>query len=151
VSPTSVKILLTGKVVPLVQLLQSFKNATNDSSSKQNYISIDKDLKPLLVKKIASLTAKNTSCTIDGCPIWRRSYFHLGTTLGMIGNVSSSTGILILQGENDTKTPVQQAFLLQQRLTDINHPDHTLITYPELGHDLSPAIGYLPGSSMYDM
>ena len=67
----------------------------------------------------------------------------------MIGNVSSSTGILILQGENDTKTPVQQAFLLQQRLTDVNHPDHTLITYPGLGHDLSPAIGYYSGSSMY--
>jgi hypothetical protein len=68
--------------------------------------------------------------------------------LGMIGNVSSFTGILILQGENDTKTPLQQAFL-QQRLTDVNHPDHTLITYPGLGHDLSPAIGDYPGSSMY--
>jgi uncharacterized protein len=73
----------------------------------------------------------------------------LDTTLGMIGNVSKSTGILILQGENDTKTPVQQAFLLQQRLTDVNHPDHTLITYPGLGHDFSPAIGVYPGSSMY--
>jgi uncharacterized protein len=75
----------------------------------------------------------------------------LGTTLGMIGNVSLSTGILILQGENDTQTPVQQAFMLQQRLTDINHPDHTLITYPGLGHDLSPAIGNYPGSSMYGL
>jgi hypothetical protein len=62
-------------------------------------------------------------------------------------SISSSTGILILQGENDIKTPVQQAFLLQQRLTD--HPDHMLITYPELNHDLSPAIRYYPGSSMY--
>lgn len=69
----------------------------------------------------------------------------------MIGNVSSSTGILILQGENDTKTPVQQAFLLQQRLTDADHPDHTLITYPGLGHELSPAIGYYPGSSTYGL
>ncbi|MFZ0511036.1 MAG: hypothetical protein WAM14_05485 [Candidatus Nitrosopolaris sp.] len=24
--------------------------------------------------------------------------------------------------------------LLQQRLTEVNHPDHTLITYPNLGH-----------------
>jgi uncharacterized protein len=76
---------------------------------------------------------------------------QFGSNLGIIGNVSSSTGILILQGENDTQTPVQQAFLLQQRLTDINHPDHTLITYPRLGHDLSPAIGYYPGSSMYGL
>jgi uncharacterized protein len=152
VSPTTVKLLLTGKVVLIAQLLESIKNASSNSSStstKQNYISIDKDLKPLLLEKIASLTAKNASCTIDGCPIWWNSHYNLGTTLGMIGNVSSSTGILILQGENDTKTPVQQAFLLQQRLTDVNHPDHTLITYPGLGHDLSPAIGYYPGSSMY--
>ena len=148
VSPTTVKLILTGKVVPTAQLLQSIKNAIKNSS-KQNYISINKDLKPLLVKKIVSLAAKNASCTIDGCPIWWKSHFDLGTTLGMIGNVSSSTGILILQGENDTKTPVQQAFLLQQRLTDVNHPDHTLITYPGLGHDLSPAIGYYSGSSMY--
>ena len=76
---------------------------------------------------------------------------RFGCTLGMIGNVSRSTGILILQGENDTKTPVQQAFLLQQRLTDVNHSDHTLITYPGLGHDLSPAIGDYPGSSMYGL
>jgi pimeloyl-ACP methyl ester carboxylesterase len=154
VSSTTVKLLLTGKVVLIAQLLESIKNASSNSSStstKQNYISIDKDLKPLLVKKIVSLAAKNASCTIDGCPIWWKSHFDLGTTLGMIGNVSSSTGILILQGENDTKTPVQQAFLLQQRLTDVNHPDHTLITYPGLGHDLSPAIGYLPGSSMYGL
>ena len=103
------------------QYLQSIKNASNNngSSIKQNYISIDKGLKPLLLKKLASLPAKNASCNIDGCPIWWKSHFDLGTTLGMIGNVSRSTGILILQGENDTKTPVQQAFLLQQRLTDV--------------------------------
>jgi dipeptidyl aminopeptidase/acylaminoacyl peptidase len=40
----------------------------------------------------------------------------------------------MLNEENDSRTPVQQAFLLQQRLTEVNHPDHTLITYPNLGH-----------------
>jgi uncharacterized protein len=128
------------------------KNAINNSnSSKQNFISIDKDLKPLLVNRIVSLTAKNATCNVEEYPTWWRSHFNLGSSLGMIGNVSSSTGILILQGENDMKTPVQQAFMLQQRLTDVNHPDHTLITYPGLGHDLSPAIGMFPylGSSMY--
>ena len=39
----------------------------------------------------------------------------------------------MLNGENDSQTPVQQAFLLQQRLNKVNHP-HTLITYPNLGH-----------------
>jgi hypothetical protein len=146
VTPTTVKLLLTGKVVPAAQLLQSFKNASkNSTNSKQNYISIDKELEPLLVKKLASLAAKNASCSIDGCPTWWRSHFNLGTTLGMIGNVSSSTGILILQGENDTKTPVQQAFLLQQRLTDVNHPDHTLITYPNLGHIFYPSSQWSTG------
>jgi len=28
---------------------------------------------------------------------------------------------------------------LQQRLTDVNHPDHTLITYPDLGHAFYPS------------
>jgi hypothetical protein len=42
--------------------------------------------------------------------------------------------------------------MLQQRLTELNHPDHTLITYPYLGHQLSPAIGYfVPGSDMYGL
>jgi uncharacterized protein len=67
----------------------------------------------------------------------------------MIGNVSSNTGVLILQGQDDIQTPVQQAFMLQQRLTEVNHPDHTLITYPGLGHQLSPSIGYFPGSAMF--
>jgi hypothetical protein len=28
---------------------------------------------------------------------------------------------------------------LQQRLTVVNHPDHTLITYPNLGHAFYPS------------
>ncbi len=61
------------------------------------------------------------------------------TNLSFIGNVSKSTNILILNVENDTQTPVQQAFLLQQRLIELNHPDHTLITYPNLGHAFYPS------------
>jgi uncharacterized protein len=38
-----------------------------------------------------------------------------------------------VEGEYDG---VKQAFLLQQRLTELNHPDHLLITYPNLGHGL---------------
>jgi uncharacterized protein len=65
--------------------------------------------------------------------------------LSIIGNVSKSTGILILNGENDTQTPVQQAFLLQQRLTEVKHPDHTLITYPNLGHVFYPSSQWQTG------
>jgi hypothetical protein len=145
-SPSTVKLLLTGKVVTITQLRQSIKNVSNNSSSKQNYISIDKELKPLLIKKIESLTAKNASCTVDACPIWLRSGFSLIPALSIIGNVSKSTGILLLNGENDTQTPVQQAFLLQQRLTDVKHPDHTLITHPNLGHLFYPSSQWLTGS-----
>jgi uncharacterized protein len=66
-------------------------------------------------------------------------------TLSIIGNVSKSTGILILNGENDSQTPVQQAFLLQQRLTDVNHPDDTLMTYPNLGHVFYPSSQWSTG------
>jgi len=144
-SPSTVKLLLTDKVVTITQLRQSIKNAS-DNSSKQNYLSIDKDLKPLLIKKIESLAAKNASCTVDGCPIWLRSVFSLIPTLSIIGNVSKSIGILMLNGENDSQAPVQQAFLLQQRLTDVKHPDHTLITYPNLGHLFYPSSQWLTGS-----
>jgi uncharacterized protein len=30
-------------------------------------------------------------------------------------------------------------YFLQQRLTEVKHPDHTLITYPNLGHDFYPS------------
>ena len=77
--------------------------------------------------------------------MWLRSAFSLIPTLSIIGNVSKSTGILILNGENDSLTPVQQAFLLQQRLTEVNHPDHTLITYPNLGHVFYPSSQWSTG------
>ena len=106
-----------------------------------DYISIDKQLKPILTKIYENKTAFNLlKCdTPEICPILWRSLGNMSTNLSFIGNVSKSTGILILNGENDTLTPVQQAFLLQQRLTDVNHPDHTLITYPNLGHVFYPS------------
>ena len=114
---------------------------TNDS------ISIDKQLKPLLIKDYENITAFNSlKCNdIEGCPVWYRSHFSLKPTLSIIGNVSKTTGILILNGENDSQTPVQQAFLLQQRLTEVNHPDHTLITYPNLGHAFYPSSEWQTG------
>ena len=118
-------------------LLNKFANNTIEAG----YISIDKQLKPLLIKRYENITAFNLlKCNnLGGCPIWYRSVDTLIPTLSIIGNVSKSTGILILNGENDTQTPVQQAFLLQQRLTDVKHPDHTLITYPNLGHVFYPS------------
>jgi uncharacterized protein len=112
-----------------------------------NYISIDKQLNPSLVKTYEKLTAFNSSkCNNLGpCPLWWKSVSSLIPNLGIIGNVSKSTSILILNGENDSQTPVEQAFLLQQRLTEVNHPDHTLITYPDLGHIFYPSSKWSTG------
>ncbi len=52
----------------------------------------------------------------------------------MIENMSSSISIFILQGENDSQTQFEQGLSLQQRLTEVNHPDHLIIAYPYLVH-----------------
>ena len=112
-----------------------------------NYISIDKQINPSLVKTYENITAFNSfKCNSHGpCPLWWRSVSSLMPNLSIIGNVSKSTSILILNGENDSQTPVEQAFLLQQRLTEVNHPDHTLITYPDLGHIFYPSSKWSTG------
>jgi len=116
-------------------------NKFGSNTIEPGYGNIDKQLKPALVNSYKNISTFNQSrCNnVEGCPVWYRSHFRLVPTLNIIGNVSNSTSILLLNGENDTDTPVQQAFLLQQRLTDVNHPDHTLITYPNLGHLFYPS------------
>jgi pimeloyl-ACP methyl ester carboxylesterase len=114
-------------------------------SAAVGLINIDKQLKPILERTFesafkATIGEIHSKCeTPTLCPIYFKSVVSLKPTLNIIGNVSSSTGILILHGQNDTGSPIQQAFLLQQRLTEVNHPDHTLITYPNLGHLLYPS------------
>jgi pimeloyl-ACP methyl ester carboxylesterase len=138
VVPSSV--LLTNNIKVITNaLVKEF--GTNDS------ISIEKQLNPLLIKGYENLTAFNLlKCNnFEPCPVWLRSAFSLIPTLSIIGNVSKSTGILILNGENDSLTPVQQAFLLQQRLTEVNHPDHTLLTDLNLGHVFYPSSQWSTG------
>jgi pimeloyl-ACP methyl ester carboxylesterase len=65
-----------------------------------------------------------------------QSQLALESTMDTIGSVSSS--ILILHGVNDILTPLEDALLLEQTLTENGHPDHTLITYPGLGHYFYP-------------
>jgi pimeloyl-ACP methyl ester carboxylesterase len=115
--------------------------ATYFGNSTSGYIDIENELKPLLEQVFENITSGDTEAKCDAgtCPIWIRSHGELEPTLSAIGNVSDSTDILIMNGENDTQTPVQQSFLLEQRLTEVNHPDHTLITYPDLGHLFSPS------------
>jgi len=73
--------------------------------------------------------------------IWIQSHFDLEKNLDLIDDVPAS--VLILQGEEDTQTPVSEALLLEQRLTEAGHPDHTLITYTGLGHTFYPKEGLL--------
>nr|MDP9498926.1 prolyl oligopeptidase family serine peptidase [Thermoproteota archaeon] len=82
----------------------------------------------------------HAKCSVEGgCPIWLNSHANLEPNLSIVGNIPNSTSVLILHGENDSQAPIQQSFLLEQRLTEVNYPDHTLITYPDLGHLFSPS------------
>jgi len=121
-------------------------NLNNDT-----VISINDELKPRLTNLFKSLSVMTPGkkCTgpgaLEGCPIWLASLYSLIPTLDILGKIPSDISILIQQGGNDTLAPIQQAFLLQQKLTELRHPDQTLITYPNLGHLFSPSSQWITG------
>ena len=138
----------------LTQLLLSQTNVTDnnrtgtlpeqENNTNDDLISIEDVLKPALVTAYENDTSPNASllsakCIAAGCPSYGKSFSALPSVIGMIGNVSSNTSILILEGENDSLTPLNQALLLQQRLSEVNHPDHQIIVYPDLGHGFVPS------------
>jgi pimeloyl-ACP methyl ester carboxylesterase len=106
-------------------------------------ISINDELKPRQIDKFKSISIVIPGEKCDGlrgpCPIWVNSQYSLLPNIDFINKVPSNISILILQGENDSDTPIQQALLLQQKLTEVRHPDHALITYPNLGHLFYPS------------
>jgi pimeloyl-ACP methyl ester carboxylesterase len=109
-------------------------------TSEDGYFDIENELKPIEIAFFDLYTSSDPKSLYYS--IWLQSDFALkDTNLDIIGNVSAS--ILILQGEGDTQALVEQAFLLEQRLTEVEHVDHTLITYPGLGHTFYPADGWL--------
>jgi hypothetical protein len=136
-------------------LTQNLPNGTRvlnpkDNPNNDTYVNINTELKPSLIEheksffspsKAATTTAASSGkcMNLEGCPTYSKSFLAFKTNLNTISEVPSNTSILILQGENDTQTPVEQSFLLQQKLTEINHPDHILITYPNLGHSFYPS------------
>ncbi|HSF50143.1 MAG TPA: alpha/beta fold hydrolase [Nitrososphaeraceae archaeon] len=129
---------------PLLSSLSEQQQQLRSEYNKNNdvYVSIDNELKPKLLDIIQSflVATPGMKCIdVNICPIWIKSEYALQPNLNIIGNVSSNTSILILHGENDIQLPVQQALLLQQKLIDVRHPDHTLITYPDLGHFFYPS------------
>ena len=116
-------------------------NTNNDT-----FVSINAELKPRLLEDLKS-SYRLGFPTPDGecgvCPILLTSHYALTPTLDIIGKVPSDTSILIQQGKNDSQTRMQQALLLQQELTEVRHPDHTLITYSDLGHMFYPSSQWL--------
>lgn len=120
-------------------LSEQTNNANND------LISIEDMLKPALVRGYENETSVSVSqlsekcISLYGCPSLGKSFSALPSVIGMIGNVSSNISVLILEGQNDSQTPLQQALLLQQRLSQVNHPDHQIIVYPDLGHNFVPS------------
>jgi uncharacterized protein len=120
--------------------LNSQYNINNDT-----FISINDELKPRLIDQLrsASVMSQGEKCGLEPCPIWLKSQYSAIPNLDIISKVPFNTSILIMNGKNDSQTPIQRALLLQQKLTEVKHPDHTLITYPDLGHSFYPSSQWL--------
>jgi pimeloyl-ACP methyl ester carboxylesterase len=112
----------------------------NSSSGEEEAIEIDTTLRSFLEQRFQSIfvDTEDRSCPYlggAGCPPMMRSIAELDN-LSVIGNISSSS-ILIIQGGHDLGQPPAQAFMLEQKLLDLNHPDHIIIVYPGHGHLLT--------------
>ncbi len=99
-------------------------------SNDDNFIDIENEMAPF---------AQMLLSQIDSDP-WYISHKEISPTINLLGNLTHKD-ILIMQGENDVQTTLEQALLLEQKLTEIRHPDHTLKTYPGLGHTFFPQQG----------
>jgi pimeloyl-ACP methyl ester carboxylesterase len=112
---------------------------TREVDGGEHAIEIDTTLRSFLEQRFQSIfvDTEDRSCPYlgVGCPPMMRSMAELDN-LSVIGNISSSS-ILIIQGGHDLGQPPAQAFMLEQKLLDLNHPDHTIIVYPGHGHTLT--------------
>jgi pimeloyl-ACP methyl ester carboxylesterase len=138
----------------LTQYLQNGTKAPNSEYDFNNdtRINIQTELKPALIENsklffeasrslaLGKTTATNGTCiNLEGCPAYSSSFLNFTPDVITIGNVPTNTSILILNGDNDTQTPVQGALLLKQKLTQLKHPDHSIITFSNLGHEFDPS------------
>ena len=72
-------------------------------------------------------------------PAYSNSFHNIEPNLNTIGIVPTNTTILLLNGEYDTQTPVQGALFIVAKAYTVKSSDHTLITYPNLGHEFHPS------------
>jgi pimeloyl-ACP methyl ester carboxylesterase len=101
-------------------------------------IEIDTTVRGLLEQRFQSIfvETEDRSCPfMVMCPPMLRTFAELDN-LSVIGNISSSS-ILLMQGGRDLGLPPEQPLMLEQKLLDVNHPDHTIIVYPGHGHFLT--------------
>jgi alpha-beta hydrolase superfamily lysophospholipase len=95
-----------------------------------NFIDIENEMVPFVQTLLSQ---------IDTDP-WYTSHKEIIPTAEILGNLTHKD-ILIMQGEEDVQTTLEQALVLEQKLTEIRHTDHTLKTYPGLGHTFFPQQG----------
>ncbi|HEY6757705.1 MAG TPA: alpha/beta fold hydrolase [Nitrososphaera sp.] len=103
-------------------------------ANNDNLIEIDQELTPFALALFEQTAADP----------WLQSHRQIEPNLIAIEKLKpTTTRVVILQGEEDDQTYLEQALLLEQKLTQMKYPDHTLITYPGLGHTFHPAQGLL--------
>jgi alpha-beta hydrolase superfamily lysophospholipase len=100
-------------------------DANNDT-----LVNIDQELTPFAIALFGQM--------VTSAP-WLQSHREIAPNIETIESLSPTTSVLILQGEEDNQTYLEQALLLEQKLTEMGHQDHTLITYAGLGHTFHPA------------
>ena len=130
----------TGNFQFIVGLETREINSSSGGEEEEEAIEIDTTLRDFLEQRFQSIfvDTEDRSCPYlggAGCPPMMRSIAELDN-LSVIGNLSSSS-ILIIQGGHDLGQPPEQAFMLEQKLIALNHPDHTIIVYPGHGHLLT--------------
>lgn len=111
---------------------------TTEIDGEEDAIEIDTTVRGLLEQRFQSIFAdtEDGSCPfMVMCPPMLRTYAELDN-LSIIGTISSSS-ILLMQGGRDLGLPPAQPLMLEQKLLDVNHPDHTIIVYPGHGHFLT--------------
>ena len=91
---------------------EDITKALQKNLGTKEHISIDKQLNPLLIKVYDNLTSFNSSkCNLLGpCPIWWKSVSDLIPNLSIVGNVSKTINVLLLNGENDSQPQFNRHF-----------------------------------------
>jgi pimeloyl-ACP methyl ester carboxylesterase len=130
--------------------LQSLFEPDKDSALKYRYKpAIDTngdnilDLKNELRPYLQAMTGMDNFPHLNGLPAARIAFFE---DWGRHGSVTSELPgyqkpILMMNGEGDIQTVIQGARAADAALTKTGHPDHTLLTYPGLGHSFYPVKG----------